>query len=60
MCRLTDIKIAWINPCVDDPRMCVSKEIKNTNAKVFNLMLGVNEARFLVKHESCEGKCRLN
>ena len=23
-------------------------------------MLGVNETRFLVQHESCEYKCRLN
>ena len=30
------------------------------NAKVFNLMLGVNETRFLVLHESYESKCRLN
>ena len=30
------------------------------NVKVFNLVLGVNEARFLVQHESCECECRLN
>ena len=30
------------------------------NVKVFNLILGVNETRFLVQHESCEGKCGLN
>ena len=27
---------------------------------IFNLMSGVNEARLLVHHESCEGKCRYN
>ena len=30
------------------------------NIKVFNLVLGVNETRFLVQHESCGCKCRLN
>ena len=30
------------------------------NIKVFNLMLWVNETRFLVQHESCECKCRIN
>ena len=27
---------------------------------IFNLMSGVNEARLLVHHELCEGKCRYN
>ena len=30
------------------------------NAKVFNLVSGVNETRFIVQHESCECKCGLN
>ena len=30
------------------------------NLTVFNLILGVNETRFLVQHELCEFKCRLN
>ena len=30
------------------------------NVKVFNLMSKVNETRFLVQHESCECKYRLN
>ena len=30
------------------------------NVKVFNLMSGVNETRFLVEHESFECKCELN
>ena len=30
------------------------------NVKVFNLMSRVNETRFLVQHESCECKYRLN
>ena len=41
---------------VDDPyvRVCFPNKIKNMNLKVFNLMLRVNEKRFLVQHESCE------
>ena len=30
------------------------------NVKVFNLISGINEARFLVQHVSCECKCELN
>ena len=42
------------------PRVCVSnKEKKNMNLKVFNLMSGVNETRFLVQHESSSCKCGL-
>ena len=29
------------------------------NVKVFNLMSGVNETRFIVKYESCDFKCGL-
>ena len=44
---------------IGDPytRVCVPNKVKNMNAKVFNLMSGVNETRFLVQHK-CE--CRLN
>ena len=47
---------------VDDPygRIFVPNKIKNMNVKVFNLMWGVNETRFLGQHESRECKCRLN
>ena len=46
----------------DDPyvRVCVRKKATNMNVKVFYLMSGVNETRFLVQHESCECKCGLN
>ena len=30
------------------------------NVKVFNLMLGIIEVKFLVQHDSSESKCRLN
>ena len=47
---------------IDDPyaRVSFASKVKNMNVKVFNLMSGVNETRFLVQHELCECKCRLN
>ena len=34
----------------------VSDKIKSMNVKVFNLMSGVNETRFLVQHEACKNE----
>ena len=44
---------------IDDPyaQVCVPNEVKNMNLKVFILMFGVNEKRFLVQHESCKCTC---
>ena len=33
---------------------------KKMNAKVFNLMSGVNETRFIVQYKLCKSKCGLN
>ena len=33
---------------------------RNMNVKVFNLMSGVNDERFLLHHELCERNCELN
>ena len=41
-------------------KICAPSKVKNMNIKVFNLISGVNETRFLVQHELCECKCRLN
>ena len=41
-------------------QVCVSNKVKSMNVKVFDLMSGLNETRFLVQHESCDCKCRLN
>ena len=30
------------------------------NVKVFNIMSRVNDTKFIVQHESCRCKCRLN
>ena len=47
---------------IDDPYawVWVPNKIKDINVNVFNLMLSVNETRFLVWHELCEYKCGLN
>ena len=47
---------------IDDPyaQVCVPDKVKKMNAKVFNLMFGGNETRFLVQHDLCEFKCELN
>ena len=34
-------------------QVCVPNKVKNMNVKVFNLVLGINKKRFLIKHESC-------
>ena len=47
---------------IDDPyaREFVPDKVKNMNVKVFNLILGVFETKFLVQLELCECKCGLN
>ena len=41
-------------------RVCVPNKVKSMNVKVFKLVSGVYETRFIVQHESCKYKCRLN
>ena len=47
---------------VDDlnARVCVPNKVINMNVKILSLISVVNEARFLVQHESCEYRCGLN
>ena len=47
---------------INDPDawVCVTNKVNNMNAKVFKLMSGIIETRFLVQNESSECKCRLN
>ena len=47
---------------IDNPhaRVCVLNKVKNINVKVFYLMSGVKETRFLVQNQSCECRCGLN
>ena len=41
-------------------KICVPDEIKNTNVKVFNLMLRTNETRHIKWHKTCKCRCRLD
>ena len=41
-------------------KICVPDVVKDLNVKVFNLMLGTNETRFIKWHEKCKCKCRLD
>ena len=47
---------------INDPyaKICVPEKIKNTNIKVFNLMLRTNETRHIKWYETCKCKCRLD
>ena len=49
-----------VNKCGGSCNTIKGKKIKNMNLKAFNLMSKANETRFLVQHESCECKYRLN
>ena len=39
-------------------KICVPDEIKNTNVKVFNLILRTNETRHIKWHKTCKCKYR--
>ena len=60
--KLFFINLLLLLKSVDNPyaQVCVPNKVKKINVKVFNLMSGVNGTRFLVQHQSCEWKCRLN
>ena len=46
---------------INDPyaKLCVP-DVKNLNAKVFNLISRTNETRHIEWHETCNCKCRLD
>ena len=47
---------------LDDPiaRLCVPKNIKNVNMKVYNFLMRLNETHNVLWHESCKCVCKLN
>ena len=47
---------------INDPyaKICVPDQIKDTNVKVFNLMLRTNETRHIKWHKTCKCRCRLD
>ena len=47
---------------VDDlsAKIYVPNKTKDVNLKAFNLITGINEAKTLVKHISCDCRCKFN
>ena len=41
-------------------KICVPKETKNINVKVFNMITNKNEAKTIAKHISCDCKRKFN
>ena len=41
-------------------KTCVLNKTKNVNVKVFNIITKINKAKTLVKHISCESKCKFD
>ena len=41
-------------------KICVPKETKNINVKVFNMIANKNEAKTIAKHSSCDCKHKFN
>ena len=42
------------------PKICVPKETKAINIKVFNTITNKNGAKTMTEHISCDGKCKFN
>ena len=42
------------------PKICVTKETKAINVKAFNIIKNKNKDKLMVKHISCDCKCKLN
>ena len=47
---------------IDDlsTKICVPSETKDVNVKVFRMITRVNEVKSLVKHFSCDCKCKFD
>ena len=42
------------------PQICVPKERKDIDIKVFNMITNKNDAKAMTKHISCDCKCKFN
>ena len=42
------------------PKICVPKQTKDINIKVFSMITNENEAKAMAKHISCDCKCKFN
>ena len=47
---------------IDDlsTKICVPSETKDVNVKVFGMITRINEVKSLVKHFSCDCKCKFD
>ena len=47
---------------VDDlfPKICILSKRKGVNVKIFNMITRLNEAKAVVKHLSCDFKCKFD
>ena len=45
---------------VVSPKICVPKETKDINVKVFNMKANKNETKATTKHIFCPSKCKFN
>ena len=47
---------------IDDlsTKICVPSETKDVNVKVFRMITRINEVKSLVKHFSCDCKCKFD
>ena len=55
-------KCNGISKVVDDlsTEICVPSKTKDVNVKVFNMITRIYEAETLIKHISCDYKCKIN
>ena len=41
-------------------KICVPNKKKDRNLNVFNMITGINESKTLIKHISCNCRCKFN
>ena len=41
-------------------KACVSNKTEDLNLSMFNMIAGINESKTLIKHISCEYKCKFD
>ena len=40
--------------------VCIPNKTEDLNVRVFNMITGINESKTLIKHMSCECKCKFD
>ena len=41
-------------------KVCIPNKTEDLNIRVFNMITGINESKTLIKHMSCESKCKFD